>query len=87
MRAPYFEVIQGRENRIIPRCHRRPCDDALAQMVEGDEEVARALRERISAVVVHPGGKDEPRLAGRLAPQGVRVLEIDRCVLHAQAHL
>jgi hypothetical protein len=30
------------------------------RLVEGDEEVASALRELISAVVVHPAGKDEP---------------------------
>src|SRR5215831_1401863 len=37
--------------------------------VEGDEAVASALRELISAVVIHPGGKDEPKIAatGRLA--------------------
>src|SRR5262249_52598169 len=39
------------------------------RLVEGDEAVASALRELISAVVVHPGGKDEPKIAatGRLA--------------------
>jgi hypothetical protein len=31
-------------------------------MVEGDEEVASALRELISAVVIHPAGKDEPKI-------------------------
>jgi hypothetical protein len=38
-------------------------------MVEGDEEVASALRELISAVVIHPAGKDEPKIevTGRLA--------------------
>src|SRR5262249_16243060 len=33
------------------------------RLVEGDEAVASALRELISAVVVHPGGKDEPKIA------------------------
>jgi hypothetical protein len=39
------------------------------RMVEGDEEVASALRELISAVVIHPAGKDEPKIevTGRLA--------------------
>src|SRR5215471_898838 len=39
------------------------------RLVEGDEAVASALRELISAVVIHPGGKDEPKIAatGRLA--------------------
>src|SRR5262245_59296507 len=39
------------------------------RLVEGDEAVACALRELISAVVIHPGGKDEPKIAatGRLA--------------------
>jgi hypothetical protein len=37
--------------------------------VEGDEEVASALRELISAVVIHPAGKDVPKIevTGRLA--------------------
>lgn len=39
------------------------------RMVEGDDEVASALRELISAVVIHPAGKDEPKIevTGRLA--------------------
>jgi hypothetical protein len=37
--------------------------------VSGDEEVASALRELITAVIVHSTGKNEPRIAvrGRLA--------------------
>jgi site-specific DNA recombinase len=39
------------------------------RLVEGDEEVASALRELISAVVIHPAGKEEPKIevTGRLA--------------------
>ncbi len=39
------------------------------RLVEGDEEVASALRELISAVVIHPVGKEEPKIevTGRLA--------------------
>jgi DNA invertase Pin-like site-specific DNA recombinase len=39
------------------------------RLAEGDEEVATALRELIAAVVIHPAGKEEPKIevAGRLA--------------------
>jgi site-specific DNA recombinase len=39
------------------------------RLVEGDEEVASALRELISGVVIHPAGKEEPKIevTGRLA--------------------
>jgi hypothetical protein len=39
------------------------------RVVEGDEQVASALRELISAVVIHPAGKEEPKIevTGRLA--------------------
>jgi site-specific DNA recombinase len=39
------------------------------RLVVGDEEVASALRELISAVVIHPAGKEEPKIevTGRLA--------------------
>jgi site-specific DNA recombinase len=39
------------------------------RMVEGDEEVVCALRELIAAVVIHPAGRDEPKIevTGRLA--------------------
>jgi hypothetical protein len=38
-------------------------------MVQGDEEVASALRELVLAVVIHPAGRDAPRIevTGRLA--------------------
>ena len=41
----------------------------LRRLVEGDEEVASALRELISAVVIHPAGKEEPKIevTGQLA--------------------
>lgn len=48
-------------------------DDLAATLsrrtVEGDEEVASALRELVAAVVIHSAGKDEPRIevTGRLA--------------------
>ena len=31
-------------------------------MVDGREEIAGALRELVAAVVVHPAGRDEPRI-------------------------
>jgi hypothetical protein len=39
------------------------------RMVRGDEEVASALRELVVAVVIHPAGREEPRIevTGRLA--------------------
>ena len=39
------------------------------RMVEGDEEVVCALRELVAAVVIHPAGRDEPKIevTGRLA--------------------
>jgi hypothetical protein len=39
------------------------------RMVDGGEDVATALRELVTAVVIHPTGKDEPRIEvrGRLA--------------------
>jgi hypothetical protein len=39
------------------------------RLVEGDEEVATSLRELISAAVIHPAGKDDPKIevTGRLA--------------------
>ena len=37
--------------------------------MEGDEEVVCALRELVAAVVIHPAGRDEPKIevTGRLA--------------------
>jgi hypothetical protein len=32
------------------------------RMVDGREEIAGALRELVAAVVVHPAGRDEPRI-------------------------
>ena len=39
------------------------------RMVEGDEEVVWALRELVATVVIHPAGKNEPKIevTGRLA--------------------
>src|SRR5262249_31845991 len=39
------------------------------RIIEGDEEVVCALRELVVAVLVHPAGRDEPKIevTGRLA--------------------
>jgi hypothetical protein len=36
---------------------------------DGGEEIAQALRELVAAIVIHPEGRDEPRIevTGRLA--------------------